>query len=107
MLSIVQDILDATAALADKENMKVTLENSAKGCVTQTRTRFLPNDFWNFNGEFVHFRALIAGMATLLGGILGGKKGLVVGGAVGGIGAATMLSGELLRSELFVLRFQC
>jgi hypothetical protein len=53
--------------------------------------------------KYVTFRALIAGIATLLGGILGGKKGLVVGGLVGGISAAAVLKGMLFLFNLTLL----
>jgi len=63
------DVIQILAILANEEKLQVTVTESLKG-------------------------GAIAGIACFVGGLLGGSKGLAIGAAIGGIGAAVFTHGK-------------
>ncbi|XP_064466072.1 protein C19orf12 homolog [Ornithodoros turicata] len=65
------ELMNVLCQLSEKENLQVTVRECAKGGV-------------------------IAGISTLVGGVLMGPAGLAIGGAVGGCCAAYLAKGKFL-----------
>lgn len=68
------EVIKAIAVLSDKQDVRVSVKQSAKG-------------------------AIIAGTCTFMGGILLGPVGFIAGGLAGGVTAYRMTKGELTFSS--------